>query len=47
MAIINNTNKKEIDGYNVCIIGSGPAGMTLAAELVGSGKKVCVLEFVS
>ena len=29
---------------DICIIGAGPAGLTLAAELAYSGKKVCVLE---
>jgi choline dehydrogenase-like flavoprotein len=30
--------------YDLCIIGSGPAGATLAAELVGRGLRICVLE---
>jgi choline dehydrogenase-like flavoprotein len=30
--------------YDVCVIGSGPAGAVVAAELVGSGLRVCVLE---
>lgn len=30
--------------YDICIIGSGPAGMTLCNELVNSGKKICMVE---
>ena len=30
--------------YDLVIVGSGPAGATVAAELAGSGLRVCVLE---
>jgi len=30
--------------YDVCVVGSGPAGITVCAELVESGFHVCVLE---
>ena len=30
--------------YDVCIVGSGPAGITVCAELMGSGRRICVLE---
>jgi choline dehydrogenase-like flavoprotein len=30
--------------YDLCIVGSGPAGATLAAELAGRGLSICVLE---
>jgi len=38
------TQLAELPGYDLCVIGSGPAGMTVAAELAGSGLRVCVLE---
>ena len=30
--------------YDVCIVGSGPAGITVCAELMESGRRICVLE---
>ena len=33
-----------VPAYDLCIIGSGPAGMTLARELAGAGLRLCVLE---
>lgn len=30
--------------FDVCIVGSGPAGLTLAAELADTGKRICILE---
>jgi choline dehydrogenase-like flavoprotein len=30
--------------YDLCIVGSGPAGITVCAELMESGWRVCVLE---
>ena len=34
----------ELPDYDVCIIGSGPAGLTVANELSSSRLKICVLE---
>ncbi|MEZ6016065.1 MAG: GMC family oxidoreductase [Planctomycetota bacterium] len=34
----------RVGDYDVCVIGAGPAGITLAAELAGSGARVVVLE---
>lgn len=30
--------------YDFCIVGAGPAGITLALELAGKGRRVCLLE---
>lgn len=30
--------------YDVCIVGAGPAGITLALELDGAGMRICLLE---
>jgi choline dehydrogenase-like flavoprotein len=30
--------------YDLCIVGSGPAGITLALELADSKKRICILE---
>lgn len=35
--------RDDVD-YDVCIIGAGAAGITLALELAGQGRRVCVLE---
>jgi choline dehydrogenase-like flavoprotein len=29
---------------DICIVGAGPAGIVVATELIGSGRRVCVLE---
>lgn len=34
----------ELPEYDLCIVGSGPAGATVAAELAGQGLSICVLE---
>ena len=35
---------RALGEFDLCIVGSGPAGGTLAAELAGSGLSICVLE---
>lgn len=34
----------ELGPYDVCVVGSGPAGATVVAELAGSGLRVALLE---
>jgi len=43
-SIHKNPNSKNNNPYDVAIIGSGPAGLTLCAELIESGKRICVIE---
>jgi choline dehydrogenase-like flavoprotein len=44
IADLNDSAGTELPDYDVCIIGSGPAGGTVAKELAGSGLRVCVVE---
>lgn len=41
---LDSTDSTELTGYDLAIVGSGPAGATLAAELAGRGLRICVLE---
>lgn len=42
--LFSDASSFSVPGCDICIIGSGPAGATLAAELAGSGRRVVVLE---
>ena len=43
-AEINGEIMDSRKGYDVCVIGSGPAGGVLAKELAESGAKVALVE---
>lgn len=38
------TDAPELPEYDLCVVGTGPAGATVATELAASGLRVCVLE---
>ena len=44
IADLDKANLTELDDADLVIIGSGPAGLTLARELADSGLSICVLE---
>ncbi len=41
---LDSSAPDELPAYDLCVIGSGPAGATVAAELAGRGLRICVLE---
>ena len=41
---LEQSERAELPDYDLCIVGSGPAGATVARELSDSGLRICVLE---
>jgi len=41
---LDEFKKPDLPEYDLCIVGSGPAGMTVAHELKEAGLRICVLE---
>ncbi|MFT4543132.1 MAG: hypothetical protein ACI835_005601 [Planctomycetota bacterium] len=41
---LDEASGPELEGYDLCVIGSGPAGGTLINELRDAGLRICVLE---
>src|ERR1700726_3266382 len=47
LPMLVDTTKQVPDNFSrfdVCIVGSGPAGITLAREIASSERRVCLLE---
>jgi len=41
---LDQAGREELGPYDVCVVGSGPAGVTVVAELAGSGLALALLE---
>ncbi|MFN0006322.1 MAG: GMC oxidoreductase [Planctomycetota bacterium] len=41
---LSESDAPELPEYDLCVVGTGPAGATLASELAASGLRLCVLE---
>src|SRR5262245_41790075 len=41
---LDRADVRELADYDLCIVGSGPAGATLAAELASKSLRIAVLE---
>lgn len=44
MSIVEQNQDQKDVVYDFCIIGTGPAGLTLCNELLSSGKRICIIE---
>ncbi len=44
IADLDARGSEELDRYDLCVVGTGPAGTTLVRELVDAGLRICVLE---
>src|SRR5690349_1092408 len=44
MLVDNRRVSDNLLPFDVCIVGSGPAGITLACEISRSGLHICILE---
>ena len=44
IADLSDSTPDGLPEYDLCVVGSGPAGLTVTNELAGSGLRICVLE---
>ena len=41
---LDKSNIISTDGYDLCVIGSGPSGLAIALEFFNTDKKILVIE---